>query len=113
MNIINRTIIKPMRVRLAELWEKRNKVATENFVRCLALEARIQGFNLDDGDRCFIHPEDLPRTVKLKAGMPVIASTAPAMVRGRLLFAKRHQIPQCLERDPIYVQAPNGVHLVN
>lgn len=106
MNIINRTIIKPIGVRLAELWEKRNKVATENFVRHLALEGRLQGFNLDDGDRCFIHPEDLPKTVKLRAGMPVIASSAPAMVRGRLLYAKRNQIPQCLERDPIYVQPP-------
>lgn len=104
-------LLLPLRIRLANLFEKRSKVATENYVRAVVEIGREEGYDLGGRDRCFVHPNDIPASVKLAPGMPVIESTAPAMVPGRLFFVKGHRLPGALTRAAVVaVPAAKGVH---
>lgn len=85
------------------LFKKRNKVATRNFVKCLVDTAHEYGYSVDRGDRIFVHPEDLPNTVHLTPADPVIVSSAPAMVVGRLMFIKAKDLPGALMVPPLIV----------
>ena len=87
--------------KLAALFKKRSKVATRNFIAAIAGIGSSNGFKLDQGDKCFLHPDDVPRTVHLSASDPVITSTAPAIVKGQLLFAHPKDLPQALDTEPV------------
>lgn len=103
-------LLLPIRARLAKLFAKRDAIATENFVRCLVDLGHTMGYQLDQSDRCFIHPEDVPASVKLTARDPVVISSAPAMMPGQLLFARSREIPACLFSPPIITAKQKGLH---
>lgn len=86
--------------RLDSLLAKRGKLATENFVRAIIELGLEQGFDLTQGDRCFIHPDDVPESVNLEGG-PVIPSKAIAIVRGQMYFVKSKQLDKALNAPPI------------
>lgn len=106
----DRKLELPAHLRLEGLFEKRNKVATRNFVAHLVKVGAELGYSVDRGDRCFIHPDDVPATVDLDASHPVIVSTAPAIVRGRLLWLKAHTISERLMEPPVITQVSSEVH---
>ena len=86
--------------RLAALFKKRNRVATRNFIAaCAEIGAKV-GIRFDEGDKCFIHPDDVPNTVRLVDGDPVIALTAPAIIKGHLFFAHPKDLPDALNTEP-------------
>lgn len=89
------------RTKMGALLEKRNKVATENFVRCIVDMGAAQGFDLGNGDKCFIHPGDVPASVKLDASHPVIPSRAIAIVQGHLYFVVRTRLDSALNAPAI------------
>lgn len=98
--------------KLEALFRKRNKVATRNFVRALVELAQADGYSVDKGDRIFIHPNDIPKTVELGPEDPVVSSTAPAIFEGRLLFVRSQDLPGALMVPPVlYVKKDSeGTH---
>lgn len=89
--------------RMEKVLERRNKIATEQFVRCVIDLGHAQGFDLANGDKCFIHPGDLPPSVRLNESHPVIASRAIAMVQGQLYFTKATALRSgALDAPPIF-----------
>lgn len=78
------------RERLALLLKRRDKLATENYVRFCIAEGRRNGFDLLQGDVALIHPRDLPATVKLVEGRdPVYVCGHPLVLEGKMLFVKK------------------------
>lgn len=78
------------RLRLERLLEKRDKLATENYVRYCIAVGRREGFDLLQGDIALVHPKDLPRTVLLVEGRdPVYALAHPEVIEGKMLFVRK------------------------
>lgn len=107
MNNLTADLLRKVEIesRLAALFKKRSKVATRNFIAAIASVVAASGFKLDQGDKCFIHPDDVPSTVHLAATDPVVASTAPAIVKGRLFFAHPKDLPDALNTAPLLTRA--------
>jgi hypothetical protein len=90
------------RARLERLLSKRDKLATENYVRyCVAVAAK-SGYDLTRGDIALVHPEDLPETVSLVPRRdPVFAIAHPEVVKGRMLLVKKKSAHKYLEHATV------------
>lgn len=90
------------RARLELLLKKRDKLATENYVRYCIVVAKKNGFNLLRGDIALIHPKDLPATVELQPRRdPVHAIAHPEVVEGLMLFVRKKNVHKYLERAQV------------
>lgn len=92
------------RTRMAAALEKRDKISTENFVRCIVDIGKAEGFDLANGDKAILHPEDIPESVKLDDSHPIIISKGRAVVKGQMMFTPGSRIGDRINTPPLITQ---------